>query len=112
MKHDYIFTEIEHTNKRNIYNSRFDKVFTDINNHYERTMDNTSIGTIPLPTISNKPRKVLARYVAPEQPVDKIFKNIYKDNINLRNKINSIKNTINRTRLSLEEYHIKIVINN
>jgi hypothetical protein len=109
MKHDYIFTEIDHPNKRNVYNSRFDKIFTEISNQYERTMDNTSLGTIPLPTIANKPRKVLTRYVSPEQPVGKLFKHIYKDNINLRGKINSIKHTTNRM-ISLEDYHLKIVI--
>jgi hypothetical protein len=119
MKHKYIPTEIgltyKHHNKNNIYQSRFDKIFTEVSNHYEKTLYGTVASTIELPTIvrtlqtKSTTRKVLSRYVSPEPPTRKQFKNIYKDNYNIRNKIDEIKFTPNRVKLTLEDYHIKIV---
>jgi hypothetical protein len=118
MKQKYIPTEIETIHKQNsnnIYTSRFDKIFTEISNHYEKTQDNTGT-TLQLPTIEptllqtkNSKRKILARYVSPEQPIGKQFINVYKDSVNIRNKIDEIKYSPNRGHMSLEDYHVKIV---
>lgn len=109
MKHNYIRTDIDSKNKQYLYNSRFDRIFTEISNHYQRTQEDTTAASVALPTIIKKPIRVLARYESPEPPVGKIFKHVYKDNISLRDKINSIKYATDRTKISLEEYHTKIV---
>jgi hypothetical protein len=115
MKHKYKYNKVEHIhrNTKDIYNSRFDIVMTEISNYYNRTLETNEGSTVQLPTIvqtiQTKPNKknIISHYVSSEPPSNKQFKFIYKNNSNLRNKIDEIKYSGNK--LSLQDYHIKIV---
>ena len=113
MKHIDVENRLIRNNKE-IYNSRFDRIMTEISNYYGRTLEHTEGSTLQLPTIvptiqtKSSKGNIISRYVSPEPPSGKQFKYIYKNNSNLRNKIEEIKYSGNR--MSLEDYHIKIVL--
>jgi hypothetical protein len=116
MKQRYINTDIENKKKRNdLYCSRFDRTMIEVSNYYANTIENTEGSHLRLPTIVNSletkssKKNIIARYVSPEPPTSKLFKNIYKKSNELRNHIDKIKVNGYKRNISLEDYHIKIV---